>query len=72
MQSVLRHSGLPPVLPLSYLQREYGWVELASLDPASAAPERSQTLPELRVLLMGDKNVGRHALVEVSGGFWEV
>jgi hypothetical protein len=40
LQAVARRSGLPPVTTMSYMQREFGWIELATLARAgTAAPE---------------------------------
>jgi hypothetical protein len=72
LQAVSRRSGLPPVTTMSYMQREFGWLELATLARAgTAAPEATApSLPAIRVVLLGEPGVGRHALVHslISGG----
>jgi ankyrin repeat protein len=74
LQAVARRSGLPPVTTMSYMQREFGWIELATLARSTAAPEASASLPVIRMVLLGEPGVGRHSLVHslITGGECEL
>jgi ankyrin repeat protein len=68
LESAARRSGLPPGMPLNYLMRQFGWAELASL--RNPEPSMSVPLSTIKVVLLGEPGVGRHALVHclIAGG----
>jgi hypothetical protein len=74
VQAVALRAGLPAIIPLSYLQRDYGWMMLSSVASTLAGGRpREPPVATLRVALLGEPSVGRHSYVHcllVNNEMW--
>ena len=63
VRAVALRAGLPAIIPLSYLQHEYGWMTLASMRTAFGGQLPEASVSSMSVCLIGEPSVGRHSFV---------